>query len=188
MRRLIIILLSAVAFQSKAGILLQLDYITGNEGMTSVSGTSASTSSYYNFNIAFDATSKKNLFLGWGVMSASTSQQVAGATAETFSSSDMGPSLRWEFGGGKNQALTLVYGIIGKGTYGLGGTTEAWTGTTYLIQYAVEPEINEMWRLGFSLNMYSGSFNKKVVSSVATDISYAKTMLFPMFGLIYRFQ
>lgn len=175
-------------YQSKAGVLLQLDYITGSQGLTSVSGTSASSSSYYNFDIAFDANSKKNIFLGWGVMSASTSENVAGAGAETFVSQDMGPYVRWEFGKGKMQSLALVYGIIGKANYGMGATSEAWTGTSYLIQYALEPEINENWNVGVSLNMYTGSFTKKVVSGVTSDVSYSKTMLFPMFGFAYRYQ
>lgn len=123
-------------------------------------------------------------YLGWGVISAATKDTNDSAGVDQkFSTLDMGPIFRVNFGSRSLYSLTLVYALFAKGKLDTSGTEENITGTSYVAKFAIEPEITENFRLGFGLNYYAAQYSKSVTNSVETDVSYKTNRMFPSISL-----
>lgn len=181
-----------VLFASLAGLsavsaaLVDFNYAMTTDKNTIDSTNSTSISkSLYNFCLAFSVDSKKSFYFGWGLYNVTTKDEV-NQQKSNYTTQDMGPYLRYEFGKSKMYYLGLVYGIQAKTSYDSGGTAEEWLGTNYLLQFGVDPEISESMTANFSFNYFTGSTSKKVVSSVQSEVSYSKAFLSPSIGLTYK--
>lgn len=131
---------------------------------------------------------KTYYYLGWGVISAATkdTNETAGID-QKFSTLDMGPIFRINFGSRALYSLTLVYALFAKGQLDTGSASEKITGSSYLAKFAIEPEINENFRLGFGLNYYAAQYSKSVTDSVETDVSYKTQRMFPSISLSFGY-
>ncbi len=177
------ILISPLA---KAEAILGLDYILFTDKNTVESTTSsASSKTMYLINVQFGVGQKKSFFIGWALYNVGTKDDV-NSQKSNYSTQDMGPSFRYEFGHGGLYFINFVYGIQTKTAYDSGGTADAWLGTNYLLQFGVSPEISESFSVSFAYNMFTGTAKTKVVSSVQTDVSYSKAFMAPTLGLIYK--
>lgn len=170
-----------------AGLLLQADYITLSDtlGVTSTTGTDSS-SSFYNADVMFTVNNSKSLAFGWAVLGVSNSSKVASSTVD-YSSSDMGPAVKYTFGKDGGISVLAAYGLICSGSYKItGSSAETWSGSSLFGQMAFESKLSETFRVSFSVNYYSASYTTKVVSKLESSIGYTKTAMFPMVGLIYQ--
>ncbi len=127
-------------------------------------------------------------FVGWGVINANVknTNNVAG-TDQTFSTLDTGPLFRLGLGSRGTYSFSLMYALVAKGKLDSGGTSGAITGSSYLIKFAIEPEVADKVCVGFAMNYYAASYSKSVTSSVESNISYKIQRTFPSVSLTYRF-
>lgn len=166
--------------------LLNLDYILLTDKNTVETTTSsASTKSLYSFNLGFSIDNKKSFYFGWGLYSVITKSELSQQEAN-YTTQDMGPYFRYEFGRSQLVYAALTYGIQTKTAFNTGSADEDWLGTNYLLQVGVKPEISDSFTANFSLNYFTGSAKKKVVSSFESDVSYTKTFMCPSIGLAYK--
>lgn len=180
---LFIVILTSKAFSAA---LVDFNYVISTDKNTIEATTSTSMSkSLYNFCLAFTVDSKKSFYFGWGLYNVNTKDEV-NQQQSNYTTQDMGPYFRYEFGRSKLYYLGLVYGIQTKTAYDSGGTSEEWLGTNYLIQFGANPEVTESLSVNFGFNYFSGSSNKKVVSSVQSEVSYSKAFMSPSIGLSYK--
>lgn len=182
----LIILIIILASKGFSAALVDFNYVISTDKNTIEATTSTNMSkSLYNFCLAFTVDSKKSFYFGWGLYNVSTKDEV-NQQQSNYTTQDMGPYLRYEFGRSKLYYFGLVYGIQTKTAYDSGGTAEEWLGTNYLIQFGANPEITENLSVNFGFNYFSGSSSKKVVSSVQTAVSYSKAFMSPSIGLSYK--
>lgn len=175
-----------VSIAARSAAIIQLDYILFTDKTTvdtSISGDSKK--SLYNINILFSTNSKKTIYFGWGLYNVLTKDIVNNQEAN-YSTQDMGPSFRYEFSKNGLFYFGAIYGIRASTKFDTGGTAEEWLGTNYLLQLGVNPELNENFYVDFAFNYFSGSVNKKVVSSVQTEVTYTKAFMAPSIGLTYK--
>ncbi len=131
--------------------------------------------------------SNLGLNIGWFMLSISNKESFPPTTNQTLTSNDMGPALRWQIDKGKKYSLTLAYGIICKGNFNDGTTDESLNGESYLLKFAVEPEIADRYFMGIGLNYYVASYKTRVVSSIQSDAGYKNTQIFPSLSFSYRY-
>lgn len=180
---LLCILISSL---SEAGALIGLDYILFTDRNTVETATSSSSNkSMYVFNVAFTINQKKSLYFGWSVYSVITKDETNNQFSN-YTTQDMGPSFRYEFGRGGWYFLSFVYGIRTQTSFDTGGTAEEWLGTNYLFQAGVAPELSESFQVVFAFNYFSGGATKKLVSGVQTDVTYSKAFMTPTVGITYK--
>ena len=181
-----IILFLLLSSFAKAEALIGLDYILFTDKNTVESNTSASSSkSMYLFNVQFAINSKKSLRIGWALYSVTTVDEVNNQKSN-YTTQDMGPSIRYEFGHAGLYYVNFVYGIQVKTTYDSGSTSQTWLGTNYLTQFGVSPEISDSFSVNFAFNYFSGAATTKVVTTTQTDVSYSKAFMTPTVGLTYK--
>lgn len=139
--------------------------------------TSQSSSSYfYNVGVLFNL--NKKTWGGWNYSGISSS--LTSTTTTTFTSLDTGPYLKWQYGKGEMFSLSFAYNLLSQATFSDGTTDETWTGTSMWLQWGIAPEVSEGVHVGASLNYFSASYSKKVVSTVESSASNSKTWIFPM--------
>lgn len=180
---LLFFLLSA---RAKTEALIGLDYILFTDKNTVEATTSATSSkSMYLFNVQFSINQKKNFYFGWALYNVATKDDV-NQQISNYSTQDMGPSLRYDFGRSGLYFFNFVYGIQTKTAYDSGGTAEDWLGTNYLAQLGVNPEISENFYVSFAFNFFNGAAKTKVVSAAQTSVSYTKAFMTPTVGVSYK--
>lgn len=185
-KKITLFLLILLSLRAESAALIDLNYALSTDKNTIDSSYSTSISkSLYNICLAFTVDSKKSFYFGWGLYNVTTKDEV-NQQKSNYTTQDMGPYFRYEFGRSKLYYLGIIYGIQAKTSYDSGGTAEEWLGTNYLIQLGVDPEITENMTANFSFNYFSGSTSKKVVSSVQTEVSYSKAFMSPSIGLSYK--
>lgn len=186
LKHLILLIAILAGMKAQSAALIDFNYALSTDKNTIDSTNSTSISkSLYNFCIAFSLDSKKSFYFGWGLYNVATKDDV-NQQKSNYTTQDMGPYFRYEFGKSKMYYLGLVYGIQAKTAFDSGGTAEEWLGTNYLIQLGVDPEISDSLTANFSFNYFSGSASKKVVSSVQSEVSYSKAFMSPSIGLTYK--
>lgn len=127
-------------------------------------------------------------YLGWGIISASSKNTNATAGVDqTFSTLDMGPTFRVHFDKRGLYTGTLTYALFAKGTLATGAVSEAITGSSMHLKFAIEPEVTERFFIGFALNYYSATYSKSVVNSTESSVSYKVIRTFPSLSLSYRY-
>lgn len=131
--------------------------------------------------------SNLGLNIGWYILSISNKETYPPTLSQTLTSSDMGPAIRWQIDRGKKFSLTLAYGIICKGNFNDGVTDESLTGESYLLKFAIEPEVADRYFIGVGINYYVASYKTRVVSSIQSDAGYKNTMIFPSLSFSYRY-
>ncbi len=130
---------------------------------------------------------RTSTYVGWGVISAGAKDTSASGTEQTFSSLDTGPLFRMGFGNRGTYSLSALYALVAKGKLDSGARSEALTGSSYLIKFAIEPEVADKVCVGFAMNYYAASFSKSVMNSVESDVSYKIQRTFPSISFSYRF-
>ena len=128
----------------------------------------------------------KKLNFGWTMISVSTAVETS-TTSDKLTSLDMGPVIRWAIDQRHLFVLTLAYGVYAKGKFDTLTTSETLTGTSLFAKIAVEPQVTETFNLGVSLNYYSPSYNKAVLSSVESNVSYKGMQLFPAISMAFHY-
>lgn len=161
-----------------AGVLLDVSGIYLSDSLVTPTNRTSS-QMYYGLGALLDL--KKNLWVGWNYSGFSQSQTVS--TTTTFTSTDMGLGIKWQVGRSKLYNIGAAYNFLAKGVYSDGTTTENWEGTSFLLSFGVAPEVSERLFLGVSLNYYSATYTKKIVSSVESSASNSKSWIFPMFSI-----
>jgi hypothetical protein len=150
------------------------------------SGDNSNTQTFYNVDVLFNIDSRKSWNVGWSVfgISQSTTQS---ATNTSYSSMDMGPTLRWNIDRSGMFSTTLAYGYLARGAYGTtGASSEKWEGTSYLAQIAAQIPVLEKFYIGLSLNYYGANYSTKIVSNVESSNDARKTWVFPMMSLTWK--
>lgn len=139
----------------------------------------------YVFNLGFTINQKKSFYIGWSLYNVATKDEV-NQQKSNYTTQDMGPSLRYEFGRSSMYFINFIYGIRTQTAYDSGGTAEQWLGTNYLLQLGVAPEIADGVQVSFAFNYFSGGAAKKLVSDVQTSVSYSKAFMTPTVGINYK--
>ncbi|WP_413944249.1 hypothetical protein [Bdellovibrio sp. HCB-162] len=172
---LIIILMTS---QARAGLLLEVGGTYLSDTL-STSATKTSSKYFYNVGVAFSL--NKNFWGGWNYSGISHTNK--DTTTETFSSSDTGPYVKWQFGKNELYNLSAAYNILSRATFSDGTSTETWQGTSMWFQFGVSPEVKPGLRIGASINYYLASYTKKTVSNVESNASNSKSWIFPMLSV-----
>ena len=144
-----------------------------------VSTDKKSTAYFYNLGALFSV--QKNLWAGWNYSGISHSKE--DGSSESFSASDTGPYIKWQFGRNELYSLSAAYNIYSKAQYALDDANEKWSGTSFWLQWAVSPEFKEGLHIGASLNYYAASYTEKTIDSVESSATNSKTWIFPMLHL-----
>lgn len=126
----------------------------------------------------------KKINFGWSIISVSTQLETT-TTSEKLSSLDMGPVIRWAIDQRRLYVLTLAYSVYSKGTFETLTTSENLTGTSIHAKFALEPQLTDTFGLGVSLNYYSPSYNKSVLNSSESDVSYKGSHIFPAISMAF---
>ena len=130
--------------------------------------------------------SKNAVYLGWNILSYSEKQSEVSGQDISLTSSDMGPSFRWQI---RPQlfSVTYTYGIICKGKYSDTVVSEELSGESHILKMALEPTITDNFYLGVALNYYSTNYKTSLQNSVQTDISSKGTKIFPSLSMSFRY-
>lgn len=128
----------------------------------------------------------KKWWIGWNVFSSQFETSME-SNKSSYSSMDMGPSFKYEFGSDQVYFLKGTYHLNIESTVKIGTSTEKIQGSSYVVGFGVQPQIYDGVRLGVSLNYYSGSHSKKVVSSVQSTVSYSNSWIYPSINLGFQF-
>jgi hypothetical protein len=164
-----------------------LDFGATYSGDTFNTTTSSNSTQYfYNASLQFALDHRRQWTLGWTVFGISRATS-DGAISGNYSSLDMGPQIRWNIDKAGIYSVSAAYGYLAKGAYSSGSTSETWSGSSLWGQFAVQiPIRDDKFYIGLSLNYYSASYSKKVVSSVESSNSAQKSWIFPMLSLTWR--
>lgn len=167
--------------QVHAGALVELGGTYISDSMTA-SSTSSSSKYAYNLGVVFPIA--KNFWGGFSYLGLSQADKDSSGSTTNWASTDLGPYFKYQFGRGQLYSLSAAYNLISKATYSkTGGTSEEWSGTSYLISFGFMPEIKNELRIGVTVNYYSASYTKKVVSSTESSASNSKSWIYPGFCL-----
>lgn len=185
--RALFIFLTCGLISSAAFAEALLDFGATYTGDTlSAAAESANTKYFYNLNLLFNLDRRARWNFGWTVMGISQSS-TADSTQTTYSSMDLGPALRWNIDRSGIFSFTVAYGYLAKGAYASGSTAEAWEGTSYFGQFAIQAPIREdRFYVGLSFNYYAASYSVKTVDNVESANDAKKTWIFPMLSLTWR--
>ena len=176
---LFIIFILGLSGKTQAGFLLESSLGYESDALTTTA-TNSSTRTFYNFGFLFSLS--KDVWGGWNYMGLSQSDTVS-STTTTYAPVDTGPSIKWQFGPGKMYNLGMTYNFVSTAAYSSGSTTETWSGTSYLIAFGLMPQIFDGLNIGVSINYYSASYSKKVVSNTESTCSNSKTLIFPTINI-----
>lgn len=129
---------------------------------------------------------KNAVYLGWNIVSYSSKQTETSGQDLSLTSSDMGPSFRWQV---KPQlfSLTYTYGIICKGKFSDTVVNEELNGTSHILKAAIEPQITDNYYLGFALTYYAASYKTSLQNSTQTDISSKSSKIYPSISMSFRY-
>ncbi|MFP5518764.1 MAG: hypothetical protein ACLGGX_02580 [Bdellovibrionia bacterium] len=125
----------------------------------------------------------KKFWLGWGFNTYTFAEKLD-AEKFDYSSTEMGPSFKWEIGKSGLYYLTGTYNLNIESTAKL-DTSEKVLGSSYQVSWGVQPQIGERFRLGVFLTYYSASHGKKVISDVQSSTSYSSTWIYPSLALSF---
>ena len=128
----------------------------------------------------------KKWWIGWNIFNASFASTME-ADKANYSSSEMGPSFKYEWGSDQIYFFKGTYNLNIESTATIGSNAEKIQGSSYLVGFGVQPQIYDGVRLGISFNYYSGSHAKKVVNNVQSSVSYSNTWIFPSINLSFQF-
>lgn len=181
---LVFLILILFSIQVNAGAGLDLGYTTLTDSYTQNS-TGSNTRSLYRLTPYLGLDRADRFMLGWSMIGGTFSDTVSG-TATTVTTSDNGPTILWNMTKSKIWTLSYTYGMSSKSSYTSGATTEAWEGTSSLIELGYAPPISETMSLGLRIGSYQTTATKKIVTTTITDISYTRTMLVPMIYFSWR--
>lgn len=131
-----------------------------------------------------DATS--GWLLGWYMSSVNNSDAFQGVLNQTLTSSDMGPSFRWQTQARQIFSVTYAYGIICKGNFSDATVTEELNGESHLLKMAIETNLSDRFLIGLALNYYAATYKTSLISSVQSSVSYKNTWTYPSISLSYR--
>lgn len=170
---------------AQADPLLDFGFVYSGETFNTTA-SSSDTQYFYNASLLFNLDTGQRCFIGWNVFGISQAS-VAASTTTNYSSLDMGPSIRWNIDKAGTYSLTGTYGYLAKATYSSGSSSENWEGSSLLAQFAIQAASGrQKIFLGLSLNYYSATYTKKVVSRVESSNSAQKSWIFPMITLTWR--
>lgn len=128
----------------------------------------------------------KKWWIGWNVFSASFASTMENDKVN-YSSTEMGPSFKYEWGSDQIYFFKGTYNLNIESTATIGSSAEKIQGSSYLVGFGVQPQINDSVRLGISFNYYSGSHAKKVVNNVQSTVSYSNSWIYPSINLSFQF-
>lgn len=163
-----------VSAQARAGLILEFG---GTYLSDTLNTSSSATSSKYFYNAGILFSLQKNIWGGWNYSGISHTD--TNGTTTTFSSSDTGPYVKWQFGKHDLFSLSAMYNILSRATFSDGTVSENWEGTSMLFQFGVSPEIKNGLHIGVTLNYYLATYGKKTVDSVESSASNSKSWIFP---------
>ncbi|MEZ0391854.1 MAG: hypothetical protein ACAH59_06545 [Pseudobdellovibrionaceae bacterium] len=148
--------------------------------------TSQNSKTFYALDVYANLENKHFLFGGFHVDQVNL-QENDGTTTKTLTSLNMGPMLLWVIGKSKIFSWSVGYNLVANGTYNDGTSEKTLTGTGVHSTISAMPEIAENFYLGLKLNYYSLNYNKSVVDNSSSDVTYSRTLIFPSFGMAWRY-
>ena len=125
--------------------------------------------------------------LGWYMSSVRNTDSYQGVLDQTLTSSDMGPSFRWQYQSKQIYSITYAYGIICKGNFSDSIVSEETNGESHLIKLSIESNLGEKFLIGFALNQYTANYKTSLVNSVQSSVSYKNSSTFPSLSLSYNY-
>ncbi|MEK6628175.1 MAG: hypothetical protein AABY53_06080 [Bdellovibrionota bacterium] len=184
-----IIFIISFSLQSAQAFLLDINsgILQGSFNRASEQSNSKSVNSLGLYANLANSDSNLGVNIGWFILLVSNKENYPPTVSQTLSSNDMGPALRWQIDRGKKYSLTLAYGIICKGNFNDGVTEESLSGESYLLKFAIEPEIADRYFVGVGLNYYVASYKTRIVTSIQSDAGYKNTVIFPSLSFSYRY-
>lgn len=124
--------------------------------------------------------------LGWYMSAIKNSDAFPGVIDQTLTSSDMGPSFRWQTLNRQIFSVTYAYGIICKGNFSDSTVSEEINGESHLLKLAIESNLSERFVIGIAVNLYTANYKTSLINSVQSSVSYKNNWTYPSISLSYR--
>lgn len=173
-----------IASRAFGGLYGELNAFFNTDSFTTTTSNSNS-KMFYALDIYANLESKHYLFAGFHVDQVNF-QETVSSTQTSLTSLNMGPMFLWVMDRQKTYSLSLGYNLVAKGTYAIGSSSEAVTGTGIFATLSAMPQLSENFYFGIKLNYYSLSYSQSTVGTTATPVSYSRSLIFPSIGLSWR--
>jgi hypothetical protein len=187
MKFLVFIASTLFLVSAHAGLYGELNGFYNTDNFTTATSATYS-KTYYALDIHSNLENKNRFYGGFHVDQVSFSEQSTPATTTTLTSLNMGPMLMWIMDHKKTYSLAVGYNVLAKGSYSVTGSQSAeLSGSSLWGSLGIMPEIADNWFVGFRITYYNLTYTKSTTGSAATDVSYSRGLIFPTFGLAWRY-
>jgi hypothetical protein len=180
-----IIIASWYPCQSIAAFTIDLNGFYSSDSLAYTSTTS-NTRTFLSSSLNMAIDKGRSFYIGWSMITFSAPDTTT--TSVTYTSSDMGPRIMYNFNKSGSFNIAVTYNLKATTTYTGSGASETLRGTSLLGEIGYTPEVAEGLLLGFKLNYYAPAFTESLVGTTTfTNVSYSRTLLFPSFSLSWQF-
>lgn len=124
--------------------------------------------------------------LGWNYASSNLTENPG--TETSLSVTDMGPKLLMFLNKEHNWLIGFTYNLITKANYDSGVSTLELRGSSIKIDAGYMTAFTSSFYLGARINYYKPSFNEEIQNTTLTAASDSRTVIYPSFSLVYRFE
>ncbi len=187
MKSCIFALVTFIATIANAGIYAELNGLYGSDTFTTTTNASYS-KTYYALDIHANLENKARFYGGFHVDQVNFTEQPNSSTTTTMSSLNMGPMFMWVMDHKKTYSLAAGYNLLANGSLTTtGSNSTTLSGSGLWGSFGVMPEISDNLYIGFRLTYQSFTFNKATTGGATTDVSYARSLIFPTFALAWRY-
>lgn len=184
---LILGLFTVGALSARAGVYGELNGLFSTDVFTTATAATYS-KTYYALDIYANLENKNRFYAGFHVDQVAATEEGTPGSQVTLTSLNMGPMAMWVIDRRKTFSLSAGYNFLANGSLTVTGSPAATlTGTSLWTSLGVMPEVAENLFVGFRLTYYSLSYAKSTVASATADVSYTRVMMFPTFGLAWRY-
>lgn len=157
-----------------------------SDNMTVSSATSSYTRTLWDIMFGMNLDKPGFWVLGWNYASSTLTENPGTQTSLTVT--DMGPKLLVFLNKEHNWLIGFTYNLITKADYQSGATTLELRGSSMKIDAGYMTAFSTSFFWGARINYYKPSFNEEIQNTTLTSSSDSRTIIYPSFSLLYRFD
>ncbi len=140
----------------------------------------------WDFTLGLNLDKRGSWVLGWAY-SASTFSDNPG-TETSLTVTDMGPKVTWYLNKDRNWVLGLIYNLITKANYSSGSTVSELRGSSMKVEAGYMYSMWDTVSVGAKINWYKLSFNEEIVDTSLSQVTHARTIIYPSFSFTIRWE
>lgn len=152
-----------------------------------VDSNTTSTRLMGDFAVTINLDRKGQWVIGWSYNTITITE--SGDNESEFGLTEMGPRLGYYIDKGKIWSLFFTYNMQSQADYSSGVTNAEWRGTSMKGELGFTPAFGENYHAGVRLNYFTASFDEQFTDGTTfSTISNKRSIIYPTFAFIYRFQ